>query len=296
MGKFRAKKPEQKEKRLKMFIYGDSGVGKTWASIQFPNAYIIDTERGMDEYNKAILRSNSELFQSANPDEIRDEIQKLLTLDHEYRTLVIDPITQVYNSLQEKWSRVFEKYATSDKEKEVQDFGMRFWGRVKGEYKSLQRLLLPLDMNIIITAHQKDVYGSNFSKLGTTFDSMKGDNYFFDLIFQIEKKGTLRPARTIKERCEPGANKFPEEFEWSYENFCKFYGKEILERKANPVQLATPEQVQRIKKMIETLNIEESVITKWFTTADADSFEEFTSDQITKCLTTLEKKLEEVKK
>jgi len=43
ISKLKAIKPEAVEKRLKLFVYGESGVGKTTASIQFPNSYIIDT-------------------------------------------------------------------------------------------------------------------------------------------------------------------------------------------------------------------------------------------------------------
>ena len=46
----RAKAPEVKEKRLKLFVYGPAGVGKTVAALQFPNSYLIDTEKGSDFY------------------------------------------------------------------------------------------------------------------------------------------------------------------------------------------------------------------------------------------------------
>jgi flagellar biosynthesis GTPase FlhF len=49
----RAKKPEAVEKRLKLFMYGPAGVGKTTAAIQFPNAYIIDCEKGTRELRQA---------------------------------------------------------------------------------------------------------------------------------------------------------------------------------------------------------------------------------------------------
>jgi hypothetical protein len=42
----RGKKPEAINKRLKMFMYGGAGAGKTTAAIQFPNSYIIDCEKG----------------------------------------------------------------------------------------------------------------------------------------------------------------------------------------------------------------------------------------------------------
>lgn len=287
----KAVKPEIKQKRLKMFVYGPAGVGKTVAALQFPKAYIIDTEKGTDFYANIINKSDSVVFQSLNPDDIKDEIKSLLTTKHAYKTLIIDPITQVYNSIQEKWTRTFEKYAESEKAKDTGDFGMRYWGKVKGEFKSIQRLLMQLDMNVIITSHQKDVYGNGFSKIGVTFDSMKGDDYLFDLVFRIVKKGNERFAINEKERAEPGQQKFPEEFIWSYENFLKFYGKEIIEKESTPLDMATPEQVSRIKKLIDFVKVDQEEINKWFAKADVSEWDEMTSEQINKCIAFVEKRL-----
>ena len=291
----RAMTPKKVEKRLKMFVYGEAGIGKTLQAIQFPNAYIIDTERGTSFYNETITRQNSVVLQTLNPDEIKEELRELLTTKHSYRTLIIDPITQVYGATQEKWTRIFEKYAKSQKDGEVQDFGMRYWAKVKGDFKALQRIILALDMNVIVTAHQKDVYGLNFSKIGVTYDSMKGDDYFFDLIFRITKKNDKRMAETIKERADIGANKFPQEFEWNYENFLKFYGKDIIEKDATPIVMATKKQVERILQLIATVKIDEETINKWMTKADVDEWEEMTGERIQKCIDFLEKKIEEVK-
>ena len=235
------------------------------------------------------------VYQTNDFEEIVEEIKSLLTTKHEYKTLVLDPVTQIYNSLQDKWTRIFEKYATTEKEREVQDFGMRYWGKVKGEYKQMQRLITKLDMNIIATSHQKDVYGAGFSKIGTTYDSMKGENYFFDLIFQIEKRGDQHFCKTIKERVEIGEAKFPAEFEWSYKNFCKYYGKEIIEKESTPVLMATGEQVEKLEKMIEVLNLDLEIINKWHNKADTTEFSEMTADQIGKCIEYVEKKLEDLK-
>lgn len=287
----KAKKPEPKEKRLKMFVYGQAGVGKTLCALQFPDSYIIDTERGTENYASIINKSNSVVLQSFLPDEIEAELRQLLTTKHNYKTLIIDPVTQIYNSIQEKWTKRFESYAKTTKESDLQDFGMRYWPKVKGEFKRIQRMLLSLDMNLIIIAHQKDVYGNNFSKLGTTFDSMKGDDYFFDLIFQIIKKGDKRIAITIKERSEIGKNKFPDEFEWSYANFLKYFGKEIIEKTAIPVKMADTDTVRRIINMVNMLKIDEKVINKWFSAADITEWADMTKVQIDKCDVYLQDKL-----
>lgn len=287
----KAKAPEVKEKRLKMFVYGPAGVGKTTSVIQFPFAYIIDTEKGTDFYAETINKNKSVVLQTLNVDDIKEELKELAISKHPFKTLIIDPITQVYNNTQEKWTRVFEKYAKSEKEGEVQDFGMRYWGKVKGDFKGLQRLMLALDMNVIITSHQKDVYGGNFSKIGTTFDSMRGDDYLFDLVFQVERKNGDLMAKTIKERADMSKAKFPAEFVWSYDNFCKFYGKEIIEKESTPVIMATPEQVARANKLINVVKVDEDTVNKWLAKADVDSFDDMNGEQIVKVIEFLEKKV-----
>ncbi len=287
----RAVKPEAKEKRLKMFVYGAAGIGKTTAAIMFPKSYIIDTERGTDHYAETISKSESAVFQSSVFDEVSKEVKELLTTKHEYRTLVIDPVTTIYNSVQEKWTRVFEKHAKTEKEAEVQDFGMRFWGRVKSDFKALQRMLVSLDMNIIITAHQKDQYGTGMTKIGVTFDSMKGEDYLYDLVFRLDIENGKRMATTIKERAEIGKAKFPPRFEWSYENFKKFYGSEIIERQATPLLLATQNQVDRMKQLLEVVKIDPKEIDAWFDKANVDSWDEMPAETIAKCIAHVEKKL-----
>lgn len=292
----KAQKPIAKEKRLKMFIYGPAGVGKTTATIQFPNAYIIDTEKGTDFYSETISKNNSVVLQTLNPDDIKEELRALLTEKHDYKTLIIDPVTQVYNATQDKWNRVFEKYAKNQKEAEIMDFGMRYWGKVKGDFKGIQRLLLALDMNVIVTSHQKDVYGNNFSKVGVTFDSMRGDDYFFDLVFRVDRRGEDLIAYTIKERSELNKKKFPPEFVWSYENFKKFYGAKIIEKEAVPVVMATKEQIKQIKELIKVVKVDDETISKWFLKADIDNWEEMSSEMIKKCIDFVQNKMSSVNK
>ena len=288
----KAKMPEVKEKRLKILVYGPAGVGKTVGVCQFPQSYIIDTEHGSDFYVDTINKAKSVVLHTFNVDEIKEELKALATEKHPYKTLIIDPITQVYNNTQEKWTRVFEKYAKSDKEEEVQDFGMRYWGKVKGDFKGLQRLMLTLDMNVIVTSHQKDVYGTAFNKIGVTYDSMKGDDYLFDLVFRVERKNGDLIAYKVKERAELGKEKFPVEFIWSYVNFCKFYGKQIIEKEVIPVKMATKEQIERVNKLIGIVKVENEILMKWFSRADVDNFDEMNEEQIVKVIEFLEKKVE----
>jgi GTPase SAR1 family protein len=288
-------KPESVQKRLKMLVYGPAGVGKTTASIQFPNAYLIDMEKGSQNYADTIKKSGSMVYETNNPDDVKAEVLALLTEKHQFKTVIIDPVTALYGGLQEKWNRIFEKYATSQKQSELQDFGFRYWARVKSDYKSIMRMLTALDCNLIVTSHQKDVYGTGMVRVGVGPDSMKGDEYVFDYVLQLENVDGKRMARTIKERAEIGKNKFPEAFEWSYQNFCKFYGQEAMERGSTPIKLATPKQVEEIKKLIELVNLGEDTISKWLTKEDVEDFSEMDTETITKYIAAIRKKLDAVK-
>ena len=148
----RARKPEAVTKRLKLFMFGPAGVGKTTAAIQFPNSYIIDCERGTENYDKLITDSGSAVFQTTDMHEVIAEVKSLLTEKHDYRTLVIDPITTIYNDLLEKCEA---QVGT--------DFG-RHYGAANKTMKRLANLIMALDMNVVVTAHAKTEYGENLAQ------------------------------------------------------------------------------------------------------------------------------------
>src|SRR5205085_5012653 len=232
----RAKKPQAVTKRLKLFMFGPAGVGKTTAAIQFPNSYIIDCEKGAENYDKLVSASGSVVFQTTDINEVVSEVKALLTERHEYRTLVIDPITTVYNDLLEKCEH---KVGT--------DFG-RHYGEANKTMKRLANLIMALDMNVVITAHAKTEYGQNLAKLGYTFDGWRQLDYWFDLVVELGKKGKKRLAKVVKTRVET----FPDEdvFEWSYDAIKQRYDISMLEKPADVIQLATPQQVGTLKELL----------------------------------------------
>src|SRR5215207_3381056 len=216
----RARKPEAVNKRLKLFMYGPAGVGKTTAAIQFPNSYIIDCERGAENYDKLITASGSAVFQTNDINEVIAEVKSLLTVKHDYRTLVIDPITTVYNDLLEK-----------SELKVGSDFG-RHYGAANKEMKRLANLILALDMNVVVTAHAKKEYGDNLRVLGQTFDGWRQLDYWFDLVVELGKRGRGKEARRVAKVTKTRIDSFPDEdvFEWNYEAIRKRYDISMLEK------------------------------------------------------------------
>lgn len=273
----RAKKPEAVVKRLKLFMYGPAGVGKTTAAIQFPNSYIIDTEKGSENYDKLITESGSAVLHTNDMSEIVAEVKALLTEKHEYRTLVIDPITTAYNDLLDK-----------SEQKVGSDFG-RHYGEANKVMKRLANLIMALDMNVIVTAHAKKEYGDNLKVLGFTFDGWKQLDYWFDLVVELSKRGKKRMGRVTKTRLES----FPDDdtFEWSYQEIAKRYGQETLERSAAAVAMASPEQVREVKELLNLVRLPEGTVDKWFAKAGVDLWEDMPAETVAKCIEHVKAKL-----
>ena len=269
----RAVKPQTQQKRLKLFLFGPAGVGKTTAAVQFPDAYIIDCERGAENYDKLINANGGVIYQTTDMNEVIAEVRSLLTERHDYKTLVIDPITPIYNDLLEKAEK---KVGT--------DFG-RHYGEANKTMKRLANLILALDMNVVVTAHAKKEYGDNLKVLGQTFDGWRQLDYWFDLVVELQKgrgKNAKRMGKVVKTRLEA----FPDEevFEWSYDAIRKRYGTGILEKAAEPVRLADPRHVAELKELLEIVRLPEGLVEKWFAKANVDRFEDMPAEALAKCL------------
>jgi hypothetical protein len=268
----RAKKPAMIEQRLKALFYGSAGVGKTMAAIQFPKPYIIDTEGSTNkpQYVKAIDKASGVVLMTVDFEEMVNELKQLLTIKHDYKTLVIDSLTNLYNDLLEKAEK---KVGT--------EFG-RHYGEANKRMKQLLNLLFRIDMNVIITSHSKNEYGQNLAVLGQTFDCYKKLDYLFDLVFEIQKRGDKRIGIVKKSRIEtfPDTDTFP----FSYDEIANRFGREVLERDAKPQELATVEQVKELTRLIELLKTPEEVYSKWKSKASAEEWSEMPREAMEKCI------------
>lgn len=281
----RAKKPEQIQKRLKLMLFSEAKVGKTWASVQFPNAYIIDTEKGCQNYSGAIARAGSVVFESSDYDEIMEECRQLLTTRHNFRTLVLDSGTMLYTAVCER---------SEKKMGGTSSYGS--WADADRSMKRLFNVIKALDMNVIVTWHEKIEYqksGNQLVQVGKTYDGWKRAIYEFDLALQLmrpKNDGQRRIARVIGVRKEPDAKFFNdgEEVEWSYEElktrYETFAGQGIIDREATPSPLATVAQIDEMTKLLNVVRLPEDWEQRAFSRAGVDSWEEMTGATVQKCI------------
>jgi hypothetical protein len=235
----RPKKPFKKAKevgrRLKLFVFGDTGTHKTILSIGFPKPVVIDLEKGTEHYGKDfdfdVPPEPPETWQDT-----MDLVDWLKTANHGYRTLVIDPITVLWEFCQKKWSDIFLKRNRSSKgfKHEFYNLQPTDWMTVKADWKAFIQILLALDMNVIVTAREKPEYadGELMRKVGVTYDGEKNLKYFFDTVLRLYKgdNGTFM-AECKKDR----TNNFKEGQEIknpTYATFEGLFGKQALTRKA----------------------------------------------------------------
>tara|TARA_R100000655_G_scaffold71369_3_gene109762 strand:+ start:732 stop:1574 length:843 start_codon:yes stop_codon:yes gene_type:complete len=274
----RAKQPSDSERRLKLFMYGDAGVGKTTASCQMPAPYIIDSEKGTDNYSELIKQSGGAVFQTTDVEEVIQEVRSLTIEKHDYKTLVIDPISPLYFDLIERME-----------EKVGNEWG-KHYSEANKHMKRLVNLIMRLDMNVIITAHAKPEYGDDMKKIGTTFDGWKRLPYIFDLVLQLDKPTpSKRFARVTKTRIKS----FPdgETFEWNFDELSKRYSVKELERNAVALEVASEKQIVDINKFSSTIADGEEYVEKCLSKAGVDSIEDLSIEQADKMLSAMKKKV-----
>lgn len=284
----RGVKPEAIQKRLKALFYGAAGVGKTTAAIHFPFPYLIDTEKGAEntQYVKILEKSGGAVFQTTDFDDLLKEVKSLLSEKHDFKTLIIDPLTTLYNDLLEK-SAILLKSQSKEKDATGTEFG-RHYGEANKKMKHLLSLLVRLDMNVIITSHAKNEYAGNMTVIGATFDCYKKLDYLFDLVFEVQKRGKERVGIIKKSRIET----FPdgETFPFNYEEIAARYGKEVLERDTVAESLATKEQVAQLNHLVDLYKEPQENIDKWLARANAETFDEMNESIIKKIIDHMEGK------
>jgi hypothetical protein len=288
MKQLRGIKPETRPPaRLKILLTGEAKVGKSLASLDMPVPYSIDDEQGTrhQQHARKIIAAGGRSFEPNGTDDVIEEVKTLASSEHEFKTVIIDPLTTLYEKDVEEGERKFG------------DAWGKHYAYANKKFKKLYHILSHIDMNVVVICHSKVLYGEDMTVIGETFDGPKKLDYLFDLWLHL-KRDQNAPAGSRRIATVRGSRldtfKEGESFTWSYAEFEKRYGKENLEKGVTPIALASEEQVEKFTKLCSLLNeIELSKLRVNDVLEDAGGAEFLTQTRIEKGITLIEKFLEE---
>lgn len=185
------KPAHQVKKRLKMLIYGESGVGKTTLALTLPfggKVALIDMEGGADLYAEAEGIPAFDVVRTKSYQDVMNALSYLNEGKSPYAAVVVDPISVL-------WSIIVE--AGSKSESAVTQ---REWGVIKRKMNAVYNLLVNLPLHVVVIARAKDEY-KNDEKIGMKADAEKGLVFLFDVILRMGlTQDGKRAAEVIKDR------------------------------------------------------------------------------------------------
>lgn len=261
------------ERKPKILVFGRAGAGKTWWALDFPSVYYIDTEGGAtrDQYIEKLKASGGAYMgpeqDSQEFEKVIDELKTLATEEHQYKTVVIDSLSKLYNSI---IARDMEKLGEKD-----------VFGKSKIPANLLTRKLINwidrIDMNVILLAHEKSSWEKS-EQVGYTFDAWDKLEYELDLALRVVKSGDKRIGNVRKSRLKG----FPdgESFKWTYAEFATRYGKDIIESQGKVIQLATNEQIGILSGLLQDNKISTETQDKWLSKEKVSDFREMNSARV----------------
>lgn len=273
--------------RPKILIFGKAGVGKTWNAIDFPSVYYIDSEGGsnLHQYTEKLNAAGGMYLgpeQGASDfKEVIEQVKALSTENHNFKTLIIDSLSKLFNN------EIALEAERMESKGIIDSFGASRKPAIKLT-RQLVNWIDRLDMNVIIICHEKALWAGE-KQVGVTFDAWDKLEYELNLCLNIVKNGGSRIARVTKSRFDQFSEK--DNFTWSFGEFSKIFGESTLTAPPMAEKIASDEQVLRFKSLIDLLKIEEDQVLKWLEKSKSEKIEEMSEVNILKCIEHLEKKL-----
>lgn len=129
--------------RLRFFIYGESGSGKTVAASTFPRPLFLDLEDGM-----ASVTRDVDSIRITTWEELYSALDFVVNEDHEYQTVILDSLNEV-QALFLKY--VVEAYPAVKRSYKALP-GMSDYGFMISEVDSVVRVLKALPIHVVFLA------------------------------------------------------------------------------------------------------------------------------------------------
>jgi hypothetical protein len=199
---------EQVAPKVKTLVYGASGVGKTYLALTSPGRVaVIDTEGGTAFYANRVGPnglSSFDVLPTKTFAQVEAAVAFLRANPGQYATLVVDPVTVLYETLQDAAQH---RRAEVKRDAEA-DLEMLDWQRIKRAYKRLMTDLVNLPMHVVVTAregelteeHTNDRGRKDRVRIGWKPDAEKSTAYYFDVVVRLVPHAKGREGIVEKDR------------------------------------------------------------------------------------------------
>lgn len=282
------RKPEYlKPSKPKMMLFGKPDTDKSKFACEWPNAVYMDTENGAVEsqYVKTLNEKNSLYFGvqdgSQNLKEVIDQVKALIVNPGDRQSLVLDSASKSLDT------------TDAEEQERMGDAKDPFSSYKKAGIRQMRRLVMllgQLDMNVLLIAHAKDKWegqGTERKLAGTTFDCWQKLGHEMNLQCESQRIGAVTFMKVVRSKYASLIR--GQEIPMTYDAFAKAYGKDVMERKAEGLILATPEQVAEITKLVGILKTSPEDLDAMLNKAGAEEIVDLSKEHAVKLIQYLDK-------
>lgn len=182
---------------IKAFIWGDSGTGKSRFALTFPNPLVIDFEGSTrlysNEFDFCVAEIDKNNIRANNPAQlISSVIEEIKECKYGCDTLIIDPVTELFESLEDIAIHNFEE-KLGKKITELNQIQKAKWYSYR---RNLARKMLDklkeLPINVVLIARSKTLWDLKDGKTlsaGVTYDSLDIIEYLMDINMEFKNVG-----------------------------------------------------------------------------------------------------------
>lgn len=190
-------KPFPKERGyLKLLVYGEPGTQKTRRALRMPEPiYMIDMENGSTDYGDLVRDKEAYILNTKSHVEVVKAVNEISNFPAgKCATLIIDPMTQVWQSLQQGYIEKMCKKKRCTPEDVFLDVGA--WSKLKRAYGDLMATLMSAQCHVIMICRGKERINERGQSLGYGYEGEKSTVFLANVVIESQPKGD----KIIKDR------------------------------------------------------------------------------------------------
>ena len=234
-----------------------------------------------------LVNKGSDLARINELSEIIAEVKTLLSTKHNYKTLIIDSISFPFHLLTNMEAERLAKKGKGDSE--GTEFGANM-AKAKRQIFELGMLLSRLDMNVLVTAHEKTKYEKG-EEVGKVSDVSEKMEYALGSVLHLRRQGKNVKVYVEKSRYTQLPTAEMLDFNEGYELLCERFGKEVFEKECLPEVLATAAQIDEVSTLITNLNVPDDWLNKKLASFRASKLSQLNTEDMSALIDLLKDRL-----